>query len=59
MRDMLLAEKVRAQARSLGLTVCEIDGSRSVEEMATLIERHFEPFLRTTCAQPGGPVERL
>lgn len=59
MRDMLLAEKVRAQARSLGLTVYKVDESRSVEKLATLIEQHFEPFLGTTCAGPGGPVERL
>lgn len=45
MRDMLLAKQVRAQAQSRGLTVYEIDGSRSVEEMTTLIEQHFEPFL--------------
>jgi len=44
-RDMLLAECVRAQAQSRGLTVYKVDGSRSVEEMATLIEQHFEPFL--------------
>ncbi len=44
-RDMLLAERVHAQAQSRGLTVVEIDGSRSAEEMATLIERHFEPLL--------------
>jgi hypothetical protein len=41
-RDMLLAEEVRAQAESLGLTVYEVDGARSAEEMATLIERHFQ-----------------
>lgn len=44
-RDMLLAERVQAQARSLGLTVHIVDGSRSVEEMATLIEQHFGPLL--------------
>jgi len=44
-RDMLLAESVKAQVRSRGLTVYEVDGSRSVEEMTTLIEHHFEPFL--------------
>jgi shikimate kinase len=44
-RDMLLAERVKAQAQSRGLTVVEIDGSRSAEEMAALIERHFEPLL--------------
>lgn len=47
-RDMLLAKQVRMQAQSHGLTVYEIDGSRSVEEMTTLIEQHFEPFLRST-----------
>ena len=44
-RDMLLAEQVRAQAQSRGLTVYEIDGSRSVEQMAALVEQHFEPLL--------------
>ena len=47
MRDMLLAKQVRAQAQSRGLTVYEIDGSRSVEEMAVLIEQHFKPFLHS------------
>ena len=46
-RDMLLAKQVRAQAQSRGLTVHEIDGSRSVEEMAVLIEQHFKPFLHS------------
>jgi 2-phosphoglycerate kinase len=46
-RDMLLAKQVRAQAQSRGLTVYEIDGSRSVEEMAVLIEQHFKPFLHS------------
>mgnify|MGYP001825371936 CR=1 FL=1 len=44
-RDMLLAERVKAQALSRGLRVVEIEGSRSADEMATLIERHFEPLL--------------
>jgi len=44
-RDMLLAERVKAQVQARSLTVYEVDGSRSVEEMATLIEQHFEPFL--------------
>jgi hypothetical protein len=44
-RDMLLAGQLRAQAQSRGLTVYEVDGSRSDQEMATLIEHHFEPFL--------------
>lgn len=44
-RDILLAKRVKAQAQSRGLRVYEVDGSGSAEEMATLIERHFEPFL--------------
>lgn len=43
--DVLLAEYVRAQARLRGFRVCEVDGSLSTEEIATLIEHHFEPFL--------------
>jgi len=45
-RDILLAEYVKAQAQSYGLTMYEVDGLRPAEEIATLIERHFEPFLR-------------
>jgi shikimate kinase len=44
-RDMLLAEHVKAQVRACGLAVNEVDGSRTAEEMATLIELHFEPLL--------------
>ena len=47
-RDMLLAERVKAQAQSRGLAVYDVDESRSLEEMATLIEQHFEPFLHGT-----------
>jgi shikimate kinase len=44
-RDMLLAEWVKAQVRPHGLTVYEVDGSQPIEEIATLVEQHFEPFL--------------
>jgi shikimate kinase len=44
-RDMLLAEHVKAGAQSRGLRVYEVDGSRSAEEVAVLIEQHFKPFL--------------
>jgi len=47
-RDMLLAEYVKAQAQVYGLTVFEVDGSRSAEGMAALVEQHFEPFLHRT-----------
>jgi hypothetical protein len=44
-RDMLLAARVRTQAQARRLTVVEVDGSRSVEQMATLIEGHFARYL--------------
>jgi len=44
-RDMLLAERVKAQVQVRSLTAYEVDGSRSSEEMATLVEQHFKPFL--------------
>lgn len=44
-RDMLLADRVKAHVQVWGLTVYEVDGSRSSEEMSTLVERHFKPFL--------------
>lgn len=47
-RDMLLAEQVKVQAQAHGLKVYEVDGSQSIEEMATLVEQHFEPFLPKT-----------
>ena len=47
-RDMLLAERVKAQAQSRGLTVYEVSGARSAKEMATLIERHFKSLLHRT-----------
>jgi len=52
-RDMLLAERVKAQAQSRGLTIYEVDGSRSAQEIATLIEHHLEPFLHGTRGAPS------
>ena len=45
-RDMLLADRVREQAESRGLTVYEIDGTRPVEEVADLVELRFERYLK-------------
>jgi hypothetical protein len=47
-RDLLLAEHIRSSAEERGLAVLEIDGTRSLEEMSSLVAAHFEPFL------PGG-----
>ena len=44
-RDMLVAGCVKRQARALGLEMYVVDGSRSVEETAALVERHFGPAL--------------
>ena len=44
-RDLLLAELVRAQARSRDLTVFEVDGSKEARDVAGVIERHFAPYL--------------
>jgi len=40
-RDRLIAEQVKEQARVHDLDVYEVDGSTSLEEMVTLVERHF------------------
>jgi hypothetical protein len=45
-RDLLLAEYIRHSAEKLGLTFVEIDGTRSLEDITSLVEAHFEPFLQ-------------
>jgi len=40
-RDILLAEYVREQAIGAGLTVLEVDGTRSIEEIASLVKQHL------------------
>ncbi len=44
-RDRLLVEYYRKQVRSYGYTLCEIDGSRSVEQVTDLVEAHFAKYL--------------
>jgi hypothetical protein len=44
-RDLQLAEHVRQRAASLDLDVIEVDGSRSLDEMAALLEARFAPWL--------------
>lgn len=44
-RDMRIAAHIRRQAYEYGLTVIEVDGSRSAEEIAQDVARHFAPFL--------------
>ena len=44
-RDLLLGEHIRTRALELGLTVVEIDGTRSLQEIISLTEAHLAPFL--------------
>ena len=44
-RDSQLAQHVKQQAEQRNLTVYEVDGTRSLDEMTTLVEQHFEPYL--------------
>jgi hypothetical protein len=44
-RDQQLARYVKQQAGALHLPLYEVDGSRSLEEMTDLVERHFDPYL--------------
>ncbi|TLS37602.1 hypothetical protein [Pseudalkalibacillus caeni] len=41
-RDVIFARTVAEQAKSLGYKVLTIDGSRSLKESATLVEKHFK-----------------
>jgi len=47
-RDMMLTEEIMAQAASRALTVHEVDGTRSVEEMARMIRQHLALPVRGT-----------
>jgi hypothetical protein len=44
-RDLLIAEHYRQAIRELGLPLIEVDGTRSAEEVAAEVARHFEPLL--------------
>lgn len=44
-RDLLMAEHYRQKTRELSLAVYEVDGAKSVEEMAALVEARFAPLL--------------
>lgn len=44
-RDMLLAEHIQRRAQELGLAVVGIDGTRSLQEIITLVAAQFAPFL--------------
>ena len=45
-RDLLMGAHIMAQARVLGLEVFPVDGSRTVADMAALVDALFAPHLR-------------
>lgn len=46
-RDKILADYYREQVPSYGYTLYEVDGSRSIDEMTELVEKHFSTYLDT------------
>ena len=44
-RDMLIAERIREEAVVRNLRLLRIDGSQSLEEVFTIVEDHFKPYL--------------
>jgi hypothetical protein len=44
-RDMLITERIKAEATALNLRLLTIDGSTSLEEVFTIVADHFEPYL--------------
>ncbi|MFN8486833.1 MAG: hypothetical protein U0350_04520 [Caldilineaceae bacterium] len=45
-RDLLMAQHVRTEATRLGLTLIEVDGAQSIEQLIERVEQHFAPFLQ-------------
>ena len=44
-RDAMLTDHVRAQAAALGFATIDVDGTRSLADIAAEVERHFAPVL--------------
>ena len=44
-RDLLVDAHIRRGVAAIGLTLLEVDGARSVEDMAARVAAHFAPFL--------------
>jgi len=54
-RDLLIAAHVKRSANALGLTVMEIDGARSVEEVIAESEAHFAPYVQVAAEPMRSP----
>jgi len=46
-RDLLINDHIRREAASRGFTLFEVDGSRDLDEMTSIVERQFERWLWT------------
>lgn len=44
-RDLLINDHIRRETASRGLTLFEVDGSRDLDEMTSVVERQFERWL--------------
>jgi hypothetical protein len=44
-RDRIIADKAVASAKRLNIRVIEVDGSRDVHAVASLVAEHFRDFL--------------
>ncbi len=44
-RDLLVTQHVQQEATRLGLPWLEINGTQTVDEVITIVEKHFEQFL--------------
>ena len=45
-RDFYMTEHIRDRAEALDLTIIEVDGVRSIEDIASEIEEQWAPWLR-------------
>lgn len=43
-RDLMIAKQLRERAEALGLTMIEIDGSRSLDEVIELVDAHLRDY---------------
>ena len=44
-RDLMLGEHIKDQAGALGLSVFDVDGTCSIDELAAATEEHYRPLL--------------
>jgi hypothetical protein len=58
-RDGLLTDHIRRRAATLGMVAIDIDGSRSLANVAAAVEQHFAPALHLTAGGVCQPPAEL